>query len=438
MKAREHLNIGENKNQPRIWLEGLGRLNHFGFKKGDTVNLRKSGNNLTISKSTLENDAHLTIVERRGKNILDINSQRWLGNLKQFREVKADFHINKIIIRPTVQAFYIHKNLKEKKTVEAVELFAGGGLFGTALKNAGIHSKFAIEIDPKYASLYQETHPETEVLRADIRKLTPSDIPESDIIVAGIPCTCHSNLGRTKKKLAGKPEIGEEGDLFLPVMNAISAKMPKAVVLENVANYANSLAGALIRTHLKKLGYHIHEQIIKPYSEWGDIQDRKRWCLIATLKKGFEIKIPNIENNTLLSEYLDSPSIQDKTDVERIQNTISGLKKHFIKQKEKGNGFSMVTLNGTEIKIPTITKSYHKINQGPFIETKFGLRMLRKHELEKIFNHTVPTQTYSTSVQILGQGISIKPFTEIFKQLNSFLTSPLIETNRTLEQIEFL
>jgi site-specific DNA-cytosine methylase len=421
LRSREYLPIATNKNQPRIWLEGLGRLHTFGFESGGRVKIENKGNSLCITAARPNQDSHLAIVERRKSPILDINSNKWLSNLKEYREVRADFHFGKITVRPTSQAFYINKGLQEKTHLEAVEIFAGGGLFGEALKLAGIHSKVALEVVQKYASVYQKAHPETQVIRADVRRITPSDVPYSDILVAGIPCTSHSNLGRASKGLAGKPETGEQGDLFIPVMNIIAAKMPAAIVFENVPNYANSLAGLLVKSYLGKLGYHIHETILSPNREWGDIQDRKRWCLVATLQPGFEIITPGIENTTQVKEFLDAPGLQDKEDAQRISRTISGLHTHFAKQKAKGNGFAMKTLNGEETKIPTIPKSYHKINQGPFIETPYGLRMLRQAELERIFQYKVQSTSYTTAVQILGQGISIGPFTQIFKQLKAFM-----------------
>ena len=435
MKAREYLPVAENRGAPRIWIEGLGRLDTFGFQKNDRIVATQNGNNLCLTKAQPHQSANLTVVSRRGKNILDINSDRWLGRLKQFPEARADFHIGKIMVRPTIQAFYIHKGLQPKKTLEALEIFAGGGLFATALKNAGIHSRMAIEIERKYAELYHKAHPETEVIRADIRKMTSGDFPYTDIIVAGIPCTSHSNMGRAKNNLAGKPETGEQGDLFLPVIHLIASKMPRAVVLENVPCYANSLAGALVRTHLSKIGYHVFETILNPNAEWADIQDRKRWCLVATLSPGFEIESPNTPNQTKVSTFLDPAGPQDIKDVLRIEKTIKGLHKHFAAQKTKGNGFAMTTLTGEETKIPTIPRSYHKINQGPFVETPHGLRMLRQAELERIFCHQVPTDSYSTAVQIMGQGISVGPFTEVFKQLKEFLTKTPehIETENSIQ-----
>ena len=79
-------------------------------------------------------------------------------------------------------------------------------------------------------------------------------MPEFAVLIGGIPCTSHSNLGRAKKSLAGQPELGDTGDLFLPVLTLISERMPVAVVLENVPAFGTSLAGQLVAATLTRLG----------------------------------------------------------------------------------------------------------------------------------------------------------------------------------------
>jgi len=67
--------------------------------------------------------------------------------------------------------------------------------------------------------------------------------------------------------------------------------------------------------------------------------------------------------------------------------------------------------------VATVAKSYHKINAGPFVQTPFGLRLLRQAEIERIHGHTVFTRHYATAVQILGQGVQTRLFRRIFQQL---------------------
>jgi hypothetical protein len=57
--------------------------------------------------------------------------------------------------------------------------------------------------------------------------------------------------------LAGKPEVGDIGDLFVPVLRLGSDRFAAAVVLENVAGFGDSLAGRLVVSGLRKLGHRV-------------------------------------------------------------------------------------------------------------------------------------------------------------------------------------
>ena len=244
------------------------------------------------------------------------------------------------------------------------------------------------------------------------------------MLIGGIPCTSHSNLGRAKKGLAGKPELGDTGDLFLPVVTLVSERMPAAVVFENVPSFGTSLAGELLVSHLRRIGYHVSTEVLRPNEDWGELEDRKRWLLIGTLDRPFTLQIPNIPCRTPVSEFLDaSNSEQDRADAERIARTIEGLRTHTARHKALGHGFAFTEIAGDELKIPTLPKAYHKINTGPFVQTPFGLRLLRQSEIERIHGCRMLTRHYATAVQMLGQGVQTRLFRKVFEQLGSHLTA---------------
>ena len=71
--------------------------------------------------------------------------------------------------------------------------------------------------------------------------------------------------------------------------------------------------------------------------------------------------------------------------------------------------------------MPTIVRSYHKINTGPFVETPYGLRLLRKVEVERLMGCKIDCDHYATAIEILGQGVQTRVFREILHQLAIFL-----------------
>ena len=86
-----------------------------------------------------------------------------------------------------------------------------------------------------------------------------------------------------------------------------------------------------------------------------------------------------------------------------------------------GNNFKFSVINRDSLKCPTLTKSYHKVNSGPFVETEYGLRLLRKHEAERLMGAHVDSEHYATVIQILGQGVQTRVFAEVLNQLRNFL-----------------
>jgi hypothetical protein len=71
--------------------------------------------------------------------------------------------------------------------------------------------------------------------------------------------------------------------------------------------------------------------------------------------------------------------------------------------------------------VPTIVRSYHKINTGPFVETPYGLRLLHKVEVERFMGCEIDCAHYATAIEILGQGVQTRVFRGILSQLAGFL-----------------
>ena len=281
-----------------------------------------------------------------------------------------------------------------------------------------------LEIEPDYADEWQGRHPESLLIQADIRLVHHSELPEFDILIGGIPCTSHSNLGRAKKSLGGKPELGDTGDLFLPVLSLIHQRMPAAVVLENVPAFGTSLAGELVASHLKRIGYHVETTVLEPNRDWGEIEERRRWLLLATLDRSFELRVPGKLSTEPLSAFLDALNVErDSVDAERIAVTVSGLRAHNARHRELGHGFGFTVADPDTVRLPCIPKSYHKINTGPFVSTPFGPRLLRQEEVERIHWCEMNIRHYATAVQMLGQGVQTRVFRDVFRQLGEHLQS---------------
>ena len=420
--------LGRNRDSVRLWIESR-RLEQLGFTHGTPLEITSQSTGLTLCPAILgENHVSSRMVPSGRRPIIDLANQSLLSGLADYSAVKIIASFERIQVSPSHRAFAIQKSRRLTAPFRVLEVFAGGGTMTAAL-DANRHFQIVggLEIEPDFADEWQARHPDATLVQADIRALHSSELPEFDMLIGGIPCTSHSNLGRAKKGLADKPELGDTGDLFLPVVTLVSERMPAAVVFENVPSFGTSLADELLVSHLQRIGYNVSTEVLRPNEDWGEIEDRKRWLLIGTLDCPFELQIPHEPCRTPVSEFLDSPnSEQDRADAERIARTIEGLRAHNARHQALGHGFAFTQISGQEIKIPTIPKAYHKINTGPFVHTPFGLRLLRQTEIERIHRCRMFTRHYATAVQMLGQGVQTELFRGVFEQLGDHLAKRLL------------
>jgi DNA (cytosine-5)-methyltransferase 1 len=417
--------IGENHSQPRLWIEST-RLSALGFAPSTPLVITPGPNRIEITVSKGESSRNHVSKRslRHGiRPIIDINNGATLSDLLGYDAIRVDGSYQRLTVQPTVLAFHVAKAKQCEPPFKVFELFAGGGTLSGAI---GSDHRFQIvggaELEPDYADVWEQCHRASGLMLGDIRLAHPAEIPACDVLVAGIPCTSHSNMGRAKKGLAQKPEAGDTGDLFLYVISLIRLRPPLAVVLENVPSFGTSLAGISITRTLEQLGYGVFQTVLEPNTEWNEPSNRRRWLLVATLKGTCAIKPPCQPNVTPVSALLDPPDDEkDKADVERIATCIEGLIAHNKRHAAAGHGFGFTVLDGHETTVPVIPKSYSKINTGPFRVTKFGLRLLRQQELERIHGHQVATTSASLAAEIIGQGVQPRIFREVFRQLGDFL-----------------
>jgi DNA (cytosine-5)-methyltransferase 1 len=423
MKLLAFHKLGENRESPRVWIESQ-RLESLGFSPGVGFTVESLANRVCLRATALAlNHVSSRIAAGQKRPIIDIANRHLLAPLVDFREIKITGTLHQIDITPSTRAFHIYRRLQATSPFRTIEVFAGGGTLSAAIAACSDFQLVAgIEIKPKYADVWQRTHPDAALVQADVRLLHPTDLPAHDVLIASIPCTSHSNLGRAKKSLAGKPELGDSGDLYLCICEMIAHQLPLACLFENVPAFAGSLAGRSLVHHLRNLGYHVTEAILDPFNEWNEPQDRKRWVMTAMLRPGFTLQAPGIPYRGTADDFLDAPDDRDVADAQRIAKSIAALRRHNMRHAELGHGFGFKTINRASTKIPTLVRSYHKINTGPFVETPHGPRLLRKHEAERIMGGQVHCDHYATAIEILGQGVQTRVFIEILAQLGRFLT----------------
>jgi site-specific DNA-cytosine methylase len=415
--------LGRNRDTPRLWVESF-RLERLGFPPGMPLAIERKPEELVLRPAVLgENHVSSREVAGARRPIIDLASHSLLDGLAEYSEVKLLAAYERITVTPSCRAFALQRSRSLSPPFRVLEVFAGGGTMTEALTgNPQFTVAAGLELEPDYADEWQGKHPGALLVQADLRAVLPAELPAFDVLVGGVPCTSHSHLGRAKKSLAGQPELGDSGDLFLPVLALIHQRMPAAVVLENVPAFGTSLAGRLVVTHLERLGYAVQATTLDPNREWNEIEDRKRWLLVATLQRPFTLRVPGEVNRTPLAAFLDDPDPErDRADAGRIARTVTGLRAHNARHRAQGHGFAFTVAEPDTVRLPCVPKSYHKINTGPFVATPFGPRLLRQAEIERLHGCQLQTRHYATAVQMLGQGVQTRVFREVFRQLGEHL-----------------
>jgi DNA (cytosine-5)-methyltransferase 1 len=175
-----------------------------------------------------------------------------------------------------------------------IDLFAGIGGFHLALHQLGGECVFASEIDEHARTTYEHNFKkispdlfEKGLFNADIRSISPNDIPDFDILCAGFPCQPFSQAGH--KRGFTDSHKSERGNLFFNIVDILEAKKPQAFFLENVRGIVNHDDGntfKVIRKYLEnELGYSFYFKVVKA-SEYGLPQLRPRAFMIGFRDEG--------------------------------------------------------------------------------------------------------------------------------------------------------
>lgn len=211
------------------------------------------------------------------------------------------------------------------KSLHHLELFAGIGGFRKAIdlfcRDNQISSNCIgfSEID-KYASKTYKSNYDTvdEVELGDIEAFTSNinsikELPDFDWLSGGFPCQAFSMMGEQK----GFKD--DRGNIFYTIIDILTVKQPKYVLLENVRNIKNHDKGRTYKEILRSLeedaGYHVVSDVFNT-ADFGLPQNRRRVFFFAFRKdlytKPFKFQsdlikesfIPVLEN-TSLNRYKD-------------------------------------------------------------------------------------------------------------------------------------
>lgn len=154
-----------------------------------------------------------------------------------------------------------------------ISLFSGCGGLDLGFKKAGFNITHANEFDKTIWDTYTVNHPETILLKNDIRDISAKNFPsEIDGIIGGPPCQSWSEAGTLK----GIDD--ERGQLFYEYIRILNEIKPKFFLAENVSGMLakrHSQAVKNIMNLFSICGYNVSLTLVNA-KDYGVAQDRKR------------------------------------------------------------------------------------------------------------------------------------------------------------------
>ncbi len=161
---------------------------------------------------------------------------------------------------------------------KTIDLFAGIG--GIRLGFEAYHCKnvFTSEWDKDAQVMYEANFGEKP--HGDINLISPSDIPNHDILLAGFPCQPFSIAGK------GLGFTDTRGTLFFNIEKILEVKKPRAFLLENVkrlTTHDNGKTFSVILDKLKALGYTVYYKVLNSL-DFGLPQKRERIYIVGFLE----------------------------------------------------------------------------------------------------------------------------------------------------------
>ncbi|MEI7811797.1 MAG: DNA cytosine methyltransferase [Ignavibacteria bacterium] len=171
----------------------------------------------------------------------------------------------------------------ESVTLKSLDLFAGIGGIRMGFERAGFQTILGNDFDPFCKATYDLNFEDILLTVKDIAKLSSSELPDFNILLAGFPCQPFSIAGYRR----GFLDTGR-GDLFFEIVRILRDKNPEAVFLENVKNLKSHDGGKtfnIISEALKDLDYHIKVKVLNSMKYGNVPQNRERVYIVGFKSK---------------------------------------------------------------------------------------------------------------------------------------------------------
>lgn len=249
--------------------------------------------------------------------------------------------------------------------MQAIDIFSGVGGMSTGAIAAGIEIKYAVESDILAARAYELNHPNTVIIRKDIREVTIKDFPNIKkknplILFGGPPCQGFSTSNQKTRN-----SNNSDNWLFLEYTRVANFLKPDWLIFENVKGLKETEGGIFLEkilTAFKQLGFSVSFFILNA-ANFGVPQKRERLFVIGA-RNGIELSPPDgrIKKPITVAEAFQGlPSLNNGADIDVLPYTGKVQSKFAMLMRKKLRHCSghLVTKNSE-----LIVERYKHVPQG--------------------------------------------------------------------------
>lgn len=179
-------------------------------------------------------------------------------------------------------------------------IIGGFSFLNTEYPRSSFDIVYAVDNDEYCTKIYNANF-EHKCMVKDVRDISPSQMPDFDILIGGFPCQSFSISAQNPPRLGYKDE---RGMLFFEMVKILKEKKPRAFIAENVKGLLSAnkkKAFPMILREFADAGYNVQYYLVNA-SRFGVPQKRERVIII-----GFRDK--KDQDNFLFSHYIPSSSV---------------------------------------------------------------------------------------------------------------------------------
>lgn len=267
-----------------------------------------------------------------------------------------------------------------KPKLKAIDLFAGIGGMRLGFENAGFEFAYSNDFDPYACKTYRENFKEID--EKDIKHVDAYQIPDFDVLLGGFPCQPFSMIGKRK----GLKD--ERGKSFFHIIKILSAKKPRAFVLENVKHlrlYDGGKVYERIKKNLEWSGYKVKEAVLDS-KDFGVPQHRERLYIVGFLDHSIDFKFPKPPFRPVSVGSILESNPDEKFYL--TEQSYKGLLNHKQRHAANGNGFGCVVLDTNGISNTIVAgnmgRERNLIKDKPNKKNRMGIRKLTVRECARL------------------------------------------------------